>query len=146
MFRHRELAAKIAALTENLEELRSEKNLLLATLEYTEKDAATKFPKDIAAMEQSLKQLEEQEQKYSAELGAALTDYARLGEQAHCFDPVPLHSASALARIRKRRIRAPGRVENGTKGSRHLTRKNAKRGNGNMVCRSLSVLHYNGGP
>ena len=32
VFRHRELAAKIAALTEDLEELRSEKNLLLASL------------------------------------------------------------------------------------------------------------------
>lgn len=44
-----------------MEELRSEKDLLLALLEYTEEDAAEKFPKDIAAMEQSLKQLEEQE-------------------------------------------------------------------------------------
>ena len=63
VFRHRELAAKIAALTEDLEELRSEKNLLLASLAYTEDDAADKLPKDIAAMEQSLKRLEEQEQK-----------------------------------------------------------------------------------
>ena len=55
VFRHRELAAKIAALTEDLEELRSEKNLLLVSLAYTEEDAADKFPKDIAAMEQSLK-------------------------------------------------------------------------------------------
>lgn len=61
VFRHRELAAKIAALTEDLEELRSEKNLLLVSLAYSEEDAADKFPKDIAAMEQSLKRLEEQE-------------------------------------------------------------------------------------
>ena len=40
VFRHRELAAKIAALTEDLEELRSEKNLLLASLAYSEEDAA----------------------------------------------------------------------------------------------------------
>ena len=51
MFRHRELAAKIATLTEDLEELRSEKNLLLASLAYSGEDAADKFPKDIAAME-----------------------------------------------------------------------------------------------
>ena len=62
VFRHRELAAKIAVLTEDLEELRSEKNLLLVSLAYSEEDAADKFPKDIAAMEQSLKRLEEQEQ------------------------------------------------------------------------------------
>ena len=98
VFWHRELAAKIAALTEDLEELRSEKNLLLASLAYTEEDAADKFPKDIAAMEQSLKRLEEQEQKYSAELDAALTEYAGLREQAQGFDPVQLYKARQAIR------------------------------------------------
>ena len=93
VFRHRELAAKIAALTEDLEELRSEKNLLLASLAYSEENAADQFPKDIAAMEQNLKRLEEQEQKYSAELDAALNEYAGLREQAQGFDPVQLHEA-----------------------------------------------------
>ena len=96
VFWHRELAAKIAALTEELEELRSEKNLLLAA--YTEEDAADKFPKDIAAMEQSLKRLEEQEQKYSAELDAALNEYAGLREQAQGFDPVQLYEARQAIR------------------------------------------------
>ena len=98
MFQHRELAAKIAALTEDLEELRSEKKLLLASLAYTEEDAADKFPKDIAAMEQSLKRLEEQEQKYSAELDAALNEYAGLREQAQGFDPVQLYEARQAIR------------------------------------------------
>ena len=93
VFRHRELAAKIAALTEDLEELRSEKNLLLASLAYTEEDATDKFLKDITTMEQSLKRLEEQEQKYSAELDAALNEYAGLREQAQGFDPVQLYEA-----------------------------------------------------
>ena len=98
VFRHRELAAKIAALTEDLEELRSEKNLLLASLAYTEEDAADKFPKDIAAMEQSLKRLEEQEQKYSAELDAALNEYAGLREQAQSVDPVQLYETKQTIR------------------------------------------------
>ena len=98
VFRHRELAAKIAALTEDLEELRSEKNLLLASLAYSEEDAADKFPKDIAAMEQSLKRLEEQEQKYSAELDAALDEYAGLQEQAQDVDPVQLYEARQAIR------------------------------------------------
>lgn len=98
VFRHRELAAKIAALTEDLEELRSEKNLLLASLAYTEEDAAEQFPKDIAAMEQSLKRLEEREQKYSAELDAALNEYAGLREQAQGFDPVQLYEARQAIR------------------------------------------------
>ena len=101
VFRHRELAAKIAVLTEDLEELRSEKNMLLASLAYTEEDAADKFPKDIAAMEQSLKRLEEQEQKHSAELDAALTEYAGLREQAQGFDLVQLYEARQAIRPNK---------------------------------------------
>mgnify|MGYP000451965307 CR=1 FL=1 len=49
-------------------------------------------------MEQSLKRLEEQEQKYSAELDAALTEYAGLREQAQGFDPVQLYKARQAIR------------------------------------------------
>ncbi|WP_242955649.1 hypothetical protein [Lachnoclostridium sp. An196] len=101
VFRHQELAAKIAALTEDLEELRSEKNLLLASLAYSEENAADQFPKDIAAMEQNLKRLEEQEQKYSAELDAALNEYAGLREQAQGFDPVQFYEAKQAIRPEK---------------------------------------------
>ena len=101
VFRHRELAAKIAALTEDLEELRSEKNLLLASLAYSEENAADQFPKDIAAMEQNLKRLEEQEQKYSAELDVALNEYAGLREQAQGFDPVQFYEAKQAIRPEK---------------------------------------------
>ena len=38
---------------------RSEKNLLLASLEYTEKKVDEKYRKNIATMEQSLKQMKE---------------------------------------------------------------------------------------
>lgn len=98
VFQHRGLAAKIAALTEGLEELRSEKNLLLASLEYTEEDATVKFQKDIAAMEQNLKRLEEQEQKYSAELNVAMNEYAVLRERAQGVDPVQLYVARQTIR------------------------------------------------
>ena len=57
-------------------------------------------------MEQSLKRLEEQEQKYSAELDAALNEYAGLREQAQGFDPVQLYETKQAirpARSRKRR-------------------------------------------
>ncbi len=90
-----------------MEELRSEKNLLLASLAYTEEDAADKFPKDIVAMEQSLERLEEQEQKYSAELDAALNEYAGLREQAQSVDPVQLYEArQAIRPVRSRKRRA----------------------------------------
>ncbi len=68
------------------------------SLAYSEEDAADKFPKDIAAMEQSLKRLKEQEQKYSAELDAALKEYAGLREQAQGFDPVQLYETKQAIR------------------------------------------------
>ena len=49
-------------------------------------------------MEQSLKRLEEQEQKYSAELDAALTEYAGLRERAQDFAPVQLNKAKQAIR------------------------------------------------
>ena len=76
--RHKALAVRIAELTEDLEELRSEKALLLQRFEYAEDAGAEAFLKDIATMEAGLKKLEAQEQKYSAELDKALTEYTEL--------------------------------------------------------------------
>ena len=61
--RHKALAVRIAELTEDLEELRSEKSLLLQKFEYAEDAGAEAFRKDIATMEAGLKKLEAQEQK-----------------------------------------------------------------------------------
>ena len=58
--RHKALAIRIAELTEELEELRSEKALLLQRFEYAEDAGAEAFRKDIAAMEAGLKKLETQ--------------------------------------------------------------------------------------
>ena len=71
----------------------SEKSLLLQKFEYAEDAGAEAFHKDIAAMEAGLKKLEAQEQKYSAELGKALAEYADLKAQAADFDPVELYKA-----------------------------------------------------
>ena len=60
--RHKALAVRIAELTEDLEELRSEKALLLQKFEYAEDAGAEAFRKDIAIMESGLKRLEAQEQ------------------------------------------------------------------------------------
>ena len=49
-------------------------------------------------MEQKLKRLEEQEQKYSAELNVALNEYAGLREQAQGVDPVQLYEARQAIR------------------------------------------------
>ena len=96
--RHKVLAVRIAELTEDLEELRSEKALLLQKFEYAEDAGAEAFRKDIAAMEAGLKKLETQEQKYSIELDKALTEYAELKAQAADFDPVELYEARQAIR------------------------------------------------
>ena len=98
ILKHRDLSRRISELTEKLEELNSEKTLLLASLEYTEDIAAGAFRKDIAAMETSLQKLTQQEQKYKTELDHALQEYAGIQEQAHGLDPVALYEARQALR------------------------------------------------
>jgi len=96
--RHKMLAVHIAELTEDLEELRSEKALLLQKFEYAEDAGAETFRKDIATMEAGLKKLEAQEQKYSAEMDKVLSEYAELKAPAADFDPVELYQARQVLR------------------------------------------------
>ena len=98
MFKHKELAAKIAELTEDLEELRSEKALLLQQFEYSEDSGAETFRKDIAVLESNLQKLDEQEQKYSDELKSTLHEYAEAKAQAADLDPVELYEARQAIR------------------------------------------------
>ena len=99
--RHKTLAVRIAELTEDLEELCSEKALLLQKFEYAEDAGAEAFRKDIAIMESGLKRLEAQEQKYTAELDKVLAEYAELKAQAVDLDPVELHDARQAIRPEK---------------------------------------------
>ena len=96
--RHKALAIRIAELTEDLEELRSEKALLLQKFEYAEDAGAEAFRKDITTMEAGLKKLEAQEKKYSAELDKALAEYNDLKAQTADFDPVELYEARQVIR------------------------------------------------
>lgn len=84
--KQRELSRRIAELTEELEDLKSEKELLLQTLECADDAGISAVKKDVAVMESTLKKLEEQEKKYSAELADALTEYEKLREQAKEVD------------------------------------------------------------
>ena len=98
VFKHKELGAKIAELTEDLEELRSEKALLLQQFDYAEDAGAETFRKDIAALESNLQKLDEQEQKYSADLESTLHEYAEAKSQAADLDPVELYEARQAIR------------------------------------------------
>ena len=102
--RHKVLAVRIAELTEDLEELRSEKALLLQKFEYAEDVGAEAFRKDIATMEAGLKKLEAQEQKYSAELDKALAECAELKAQVADFDPVELYEARQAIRPAQEKV------------------------------------------
>lgn len=95
ILKHRELSRRIAELTEELEELRSEKKQLLAMMDYAEDTGLSTVRKDISAMEANLARLEQQEKKYTTELNAALAEYNELKTQAADFDPDEL----AVARL-----------------------------------------------
>ena len=99
----RDLARSIAELTEELEELKTEKEMLLRSLDCADDTGISSVKKDIAAMESALKKLEAQEAKYSAELDAALKEYSELKEQASEFDAGELMEARLSIREEKER-------------------------------------------
>lgn len=75
-----DLTRRIAELTEELEELNSEKAMLLNSLDCAEDADISTVKKEITTLESGLKELEEQEAKYSAELDEALKQYTELKE------------------------------------------------------------------
>ena len=99
----RDLARRIAELTEELEELKTEKKMRLRSLDCADDTGISSVKKDIAAMESALKKLEAQEAKYSAELDAALKEYGELKEQASEFDAGELMEARLAIREEKER-------------------------------------------
>lgn len=101
IMKHRDLSRRIAELTEELEELRSEKTQLLASMEYASDTPISAVQKDVAAIEANLKKLEQQEQRYTAELNKALSEYEELKAQASNFDPDELAMAQFAIRPEK---------------------------------------------
>lgn len=97
----KELNAKIAELTEDLEELKSEKSVLLDRLNCTDDAGISTIKKDIAAAEAGLSKLEQQETKYASELEAALSEYAALKDQGADFDPAELYAQRTALRQEK---------------------------------------------
>ena len=99
--RKKELTSRIAELFELLEELHSEKAIVLQYLQCTDESGVSAVKKGITATETELKKLDEQEEKYAAELDAALKQYADLKEQAVEHDPVELYDARQAIRHEK---------------------------------------------
>ena len=87
---HNDLAKQIAELTEDLEELKSEKTMLLSSFDCSEDTGIAEVKKSVAAMEENLKRLTKQEEKYAAELEDALKQFSELREQAKNVDSAEL--------------------------------------------------------
>lgn len=103
VFRHRELAQKIAGLTEDVEELKSEKALLLNQLNCADDHGMDEIKQHITSMESSLETLNQQEKKYTVELDAALAQYTELQQQAANMDTIELDVARHAIRPDKER-------------------------------------------
>ena len=93
VFRHRELAQKISGLTEDIEELKSEKALLLNQFNCVNDYGMAEIKKRIVSMESSLEKLDQQEVKYTDELEVALAQYTELQQQSADMDTIELDTA-----------------------------------------------------
>lgn len=98
-----DLTRRITELTEELEELKTEKEMLLRSLDCADDAGISDVKKEIAALEGSLQKLSEQEAKYSAELDEALKQYAELKEQTAGMDAAELMDARLAVREEKER-------------------------------------------
>ena len=96
-----DLTRRIAELTEELEELKTEKEMLLRSLDCADDAGISDIKKEISTLESGLKKLDEQEAKYSAELDEALKQYAELKEQAAGMDAAELMDARLAIREEK---------------------------------------------
>ena len=101
IFRQRELAQKIAALTEDIEKLKSEKALLLNQFNCAEDQGMAEVKQHITFMENSLNKLDQQETKYAGELEAALVQYTELQQEAVAMDSTDLDTARQAIRPAK---------------------------------------------
>ena len=96
-----DLTRRITELTEELEELKTEKEMLLRSLDCADDAGISDVKKEIATLEGALQKLSEQEAKYSAELDDALKQYAELKEQAADMDAAELMDARLAIREEK---------------------------------------------
>lgn len=98
ILKQRELAKRIAQLSEDIEELRSEKAMILSRFDKTDDEGMKEVKKWVASMENSLQRLEQTEAKYQAELDAALAQFRELTGEAESMDKAELHAHRQILR------------------------------------------------
>ena len=91
VLKQRDLAKRIAQLSEDIEELHSEKAMILSRFDKTDDEGMKEVKKWVASMESSLQRLEQTEAKYQAELDAALAQFRELTGEAESMDKAELH-------------------------------------------------------
>ncbi len=91
VLKQRELAKRIAQLSEDIEELHSEKAMILSRFDKTDDEGMKEVKKWVSSMESSLQRLEQTEAKYQAELDAALAQFRELTGEAESMDKAELH-------------------------------------------------------
>ena len=91
ILKQQELAKRIAQLSEDIEELRSEKAMILSRFYKNDDDGMKEVKQWVASMESSLQRLEQTEAKYQAELDAALAQFRELTGEAESMDKAELH-------------------------------------------------------
>jgi len=98
IIRRQELSGKIAGLTEDIEELRSERTQIMQEHScYTDEDLK-EIKKNYTEMKEHKTRLEEHEQKYSEKLNEAAEQFQKLSEQAAEVDAAELHAARLALR------------------------------------------------
>ncbi len=97
----RKLSQKITTVTEDLEELRSEKALLLNQFECLNEQGMMAVKERIASMEASLEKLDQKEVKCASGIETALAQYADIQQQATDVDIAELNAARLSIRADK---------------------------------------------
>lgn len=98
IIKQRELARQIAKCSEDMEELCSEKAMILNHFEKTNDDDMRGVKRWVTSMESSLYRLKQTEAKYEAELNAALDQFRKLTREAENIDKAELRAQRQLLR------------------------------------------------
>jgi len=97
LIKQHDLSRQITTLTEETEELRSEKENLLLDLGCADDAGFKAVQSEVITMEASLHKLDEQKEKYSTELDETLQQYKQLQSQAEAEDQQKIRNDAAAA-------------------------------------------------
>lgn len=104
LIKQHNLSRQITTLTEEIEELLSEKENLLLDLGCADDAGVKAVQSEITAMEASLHKLDEQKEQYSVELGETLQQYKQLQSQAEAGSDEIQRNASTTASTRLQQV------------------------------------------